>query len=420
MAFNFGAFIGGASENLVQMIKTKEAQLYKEEQDEKERLRQARVAAANQRRADDKAAREAAQKLKLAGFDSDRIAYALKEGSSYADGLAEYGMIAIQNGKDPNTLLKHTSNIDQFKKLTGHPGIDQELRLPEGFTVPKDSDISTLFEQDREVFTTLSQPASKPVTSLQAVRANVVNDMLKLDPTSTEYQQLSEKNEALLKEIKREQANSKDDEKGDPVTSADARQEYKLFLDTAAKPLGIETLNGDIVNVQAGNQGKAYIAQIRAGINMKNYYKRMGVDSSRATSMAQGYIDENMGLLQDRAKSIAYAARQINQADKQKLSNPDPDVQYDMGLVEKFKMPWNSETQNYKESYTLQEAASVAKSGALDYGDVIIVDNKAVVFTGLNIKYSNWGENVTLPWVYANDESEDEQNPNKYVYTGVN
>ena len=36
MAFNFGAFIGGASDNLVEMIKTKEAQLYKEEQDEKE------------------------------------------------------------------------------------------------------------------------------------------------------------------------------------------------------------------------------------------------------------------------------------------------------------------------------------------------------------------------------------------------
>ena len=67
MAFNFGAFLGGASDNLVNMIKTKEAQLYKEDQDEKENKRRARVAAANQRRADEKEANEAAQKLKLAG-----------------------------------------------------------------------------------------------------------------------------------------------------------------------------------------------------------------------------------------------------------------------------------------------------------------------------------------------------------------
>lgn len=105
MAFNFGAFIGGASENLVEMIKTKEAQLYKEEQDEKERLRQARVAAANQRRADDKAARETAQKLKLLNLSDDEISNVMKQGNTYANEVYNMGSTLIEKGYDARQLL---------------------------------------------------------------------------------------------------------------------------------------------------------------------------------------------------------------------------------------------------------------------------------------------------------------------------
>ena len=406
MAFNFGAFIGGASDNLVEMIKTKEAQLYKEEQDEKERVRKARVAAANQRRADEKAANEAAQRLKLAGFDKDRISYALKQGTTYADGLAEYGAIAIANNKDPNTLLKYSSNIDEFKTLSGHRGFDQEIKLPEGFTLPEGADVTKYFEEDRETFTTLSQPASKPVTSLQAVRANVVNEMLKLDPTSTEYQALSAKNDRLLEEIKREHDNSDNKENEDPFDNSAVRNDWKVYLKDAATPLGMETLEGDIINVQAGNQGKAYIATIRAGLDMKERLKRGGFESQNVTSYADTKIAGAVSDLKQRGMRIVYSASELSDATKAALADGEsPDR--DLGLLEKFKMPFNPETQTYKSSYTGQEALALANQGAFDYGDVIVVDNIPVVFTGLKMSYANLsegGSTPNVPFLYLTDD----------------
>ena len=65
MGFNFGAFVGGASDNLVNMIKTKEAELYEEQKDEKERLREARVEATRKRQADEEEAKGLMESLSL-------------------------------------------------------------------------------------------------------------------------------------------------------------------------------------------------------------------------------------------------------------------------------------------------------------------------------------------------------------------
>lgn len=402
MAFNFGAFIGGASENLVEMIKTKEAQMYKEDQDEKEIKRRARIAAVTQRRADEKEARQAAQKLKLAGFDPERISYALSQGSTYASGLAEYGGIAVTNGKDPNTLLKYSQNIDEFKTLSGHKASDQEMKLPEGFSLPEDADVSKYFEQDREVFTTLSQPASKPVTSLQAVRANVVNKMLSTDPNSPEYLELSKRNDTLLTEIKREHQKDGDEESKDPFTNSDVRLDWARFLQDAATPLGMETLEGSIVNVQAGNQGKAYIASIDAGLAMKARIKSAELTSPNVTSYADVKINTALSDLKNRGARIAYAASSINDATRESLAAGEPDR--DLGLLEKYKMPYNPETNEYKSSYTGSEALDLANRGAFDIGDVIVVDNMPVLFTG-NIKLSYGGLSqegslVNLPFLF--------------------
>ena len=402
MAFNFGAFIGGASENLVDMIKTKEAQMYKEDQDEKEIKRRARVAAATQRRADEKEAREAAQKLKLAGFDPDRISYALSQGSTYASGLAEYGGIAVTNGKDPNTLLKYSSDIDEFKTLSGHKAYDQEMTLPEGFSLPEDADASKYFEQDREVFTTLSQPASKPVTSLQAVRANVVNKMLSTDPNSPEYSELSKRNDTLLAEIKREHEKNDDSENIDPFTNSDVRLDWGRFLQDAATPLGMETLEGSIVNVQAGNQGKAYIASIDAGLAMKSRIKSAGLTSPNVTSYADVKINTALSDLKSRGARIAYAASNLNDATRESIATAGPER--DLGLLEKYKMPFNPETNEYKTTYTGSEALELADRGAFNIGDVIVIDNIPVLYTG-NIKLSygglsQEGQLVNLPFLY--------------------
>ena len=118
MAFNFGAFLGGASDNLVDMIKTKEAQLYKEEQDEKERTRKARVAAANQRRADEKEAKELAEGLSLF-YSKDQVQDIMSKGKtagkyaiSYAENMANKGYDASAGYAMPKTSIQSEFAFD--------------------------------------------------------------------------------------------------------------------------------------------------------------------------------------------------------------------------------------------------------------------------------------------------------------------
>ena len=118
MAFNFGAFLGGASDNLVDMIKTKEAQLYKEEQDEKERTRKARVAAANQRRADEKEAKELAEGLSLF-YSADQVQDIMSKGKtagkyaiSYAENMANKGYDASAGYAMPKTSIQSEFAFD--------------------------------------------------------------------------------------------------------------------------------------------------------------------------------------------------------------------------------------------------------------------------------------------------------------------
>ena len=118
MAFNFGAFLGGASDNLVDMIKTKEAQLYREEQDEKERTRKARVAAANQRRADEKEAKELAEGLSLF-YSADQVKDIMGKGKtagkyaiSYAENMANKGYDASAGYAMPKTSIQSEFAFD--------------------------------------------------------------------------------------------------------------------------------------------------------------------------------------------------------------------------------------------------------------------------------------------------------------------
>ena len=206
----------------------------------------------------------------------------------------------------------------------------------------------------------------------------------------------------LLAEIKREHQKDDDEENTDPFTNADVRLDWARFLQDAATPLGMETLEGSIVNVQAGNQGKAYIASIDAGLAMKARIKSAELTSPNVTSYADVKISTALSDLKNRGARIAYAASSINDATRESLAAAEPDR--DLGLLEKYKMPYNPETNEYRSSYTGTEALALADRGAFNVGDVIVIDNMPVLFTG-NIKLSygglsEEGSQVNLPFLY--------------------
>ncbi len=116
-----------------------------------------------------------------------------------------------------------------------------------------------------------------------------------------------------------------------------------------------------------------------------------------------------MESLKLRGKRIAYSASDLSTATKEVLSSGE-EIQRDLGLLEKFKMPFNPQTQEYKSTYSGNEALQLDKKGALDYGDVIIVDNIPVIFTGLKHIYSNLSTeevtNVNVPWIFLSDNEQ--------------
>lgn len=116
MGFNFGAFVGGASDNLVNMIKTKEAELYEEQKDEKERIREARVAATRQRQADEKAAKEMLGALTFQGYDVNDAADIVKLGKVAYDRAASVGERAFQEGVPVGSLYKRAGSVDATGK----------------------------------------------------------------------------------------------------------------------------------------------------------------------------------------------------------------------------------------------------------------------------------------------------------------
>ena len=67
-------------------------------------------------------------------------------------------------------------------------------------------------------------------------------------------------------------------------------------------------------------------------------------------------------------------------------------------------MPFNPETNEYKTTYSGSEALELADRGAFNIGDVIVIDNIPVLYTG-NIKLSygglsQEGQLVNLPFLY--------------------
>ena len=118
MGFNFGAFIGGASDNLVNMIKTEEERLYLEEQDEKERLRQARVEATRKRQADEEEAKGLIESLSLF-YTPDQVKDIMANGKApakYAINHGEYmagrGMSASASYSMPKTSVQSEFTFD--------------------------------------------------------------------------------------------------------------------------------------------------------------------------------------------------------------------------------------------------------------------------------------------------------------------
>jgi len=404
MGFNLMAALGGAGRAISQNIQEERLQMDKIELMDAEAATRERLAKAAEKREEDKANEKIASRLKGMGFDSSRIAYIMAQGSGFAESMIDHATQAYANGRDPNTILKYSENIDEFKTISGHKGIDQESKLPEGFVLdPEIPEISKYFDLDTSVTSTLYVEPSEKQT-LEEMRRDIQIKLIEgnwtaediADPSS-EWNQLTKKSLAYTKSIK-DLAEAKkgvvpedDSDDTDIYSKADARNELKLFVQQVAISQGFESIEGAIQNIEAGTQGKAGVARLSANISFKESIKESG-GSRNATAIQTSDYNDTIVQLQNTAISTAYAAQNLGEEGNE-------------GLATRYK-----KKNEKNETYTINEltAFSGGRPPNVNIGDVILLEGKIAIYTGFSHEYGGYPMpevaegKMILPYVFAN------------------
>ena len=171
MGFNLMAALGGAGRAMSESIEEGRLQMDKIELMDAEAATRERLAKAEEDRQTRKENKKLAERLKGMNYDDGRIAFIMAQGSGFAESMLEHAAQAYANGKDPNTILKHTDSIDEFKTVSGVK--PNESSLPEGFAIDPDiPNISKYFDMDTSVTSTLyAEPTEKQ--TLEEMRRDI-------------------------------------------------------------------------------------------------------------------------------------------------------------------------------------------------------------------------------------------------------
>ena len=203
MSFNFGAFLGGMSQQISTNIE--EAKKFNREKDfrmdmlAEEEATKMRLKKADEKRVQRENDKILAGKLKAANYDAGRSAYIMSHGSGYAEEMLTLASQAHANNLDPNTILKYADGIKEMRQMVGPPG----SRVP---MFPKDFDYTDAFIQDTDIMTSVRTPQSDAKDTLTKMRAQVIGKMSNLDPEADKdaYDALATKADFFLKEMVKE------------------------------------------------------------------------------------------------------------------------------------------------------------------------------------------------------------------------
>ena len=289
MGFNLMAALGGAGRAMSESIEEGRLQMDKIELMDAEAATRERLAKADEDRQTRKENKKLAERLKGMNFDDGRVAFIMAQGSGFAESMLDHASQAYANGKDPNTILKYTDSIDEFKTESGVK--PNESSLPEGFVIDAEiPDISKYFDMDTSVTSTLYTKPSEMKT-LKQLRAGVVQKLIEgnwtaedmdINNTDSEWNKLTMKKISYtdsIKELAEAQKGDTDtgeDDDKDIFSRADARNELKLYVDQVAPTYKLTSLEGSIQDIEAGTQGKAGVARLDANITFKNAIKKTG------------------------------------------------------------------------------------------------------------------------------------------------
>ena len=277
MAFNLGAFVGGASRQIVSDIEREEEYALKMKQiSETEAMRQ-RSARASERRKEKIITEETMGMLTALGYSPENAAAIVKQGNTAASWWIENGTEAVKKGMNPNTLGNFPSmsgSFDGEDKETFSETVEAAAVAKPAEVAGISADLSTTDDGDITVADgfTINATAMKnlygvpdEIESSFSARLAVLSQKLARNPNDSKADQWKSEQAKLLKDL----GAMKDAEReatGKVTPSFDlgaVTSHVNEIRRGALNRYGFEVgINGEITNMTEGSRQLADIAEL--------------------------------------------------------------------------------------------------------------------------------------------------------------
>jgi len=383
MAFNFGAFLGGMSRQIVKGIEDEEERQFKFDMLAEEEATRMRLSRASERRAERKAQKEQAGLLKAMGFSDAKAAWIMKGGAAAVNKYVDYATAAQTRGIDPDTML----DSSLFSSDQEDPR--NEAAMAASLGQPRKYDTTEPFSIDTDIMTSVLGEVKKPekpkeYSSLEAGHAGTFSllQAAKADGDTAEVTRL----EGVLKEWQAK-INEANPEVKDEVSWFNEDSRSRVIRDSLAlarqdQEFSVD-MDGNITSKLQGREGPAAIAKLNAAADIANI-----------ANVADGVVDERLMSQANQLKSSAF-----NALDRfgQRVASTAGEAK-DISSYGYFKTT-KSESGEMQTQPFLAEIQK-ANRGAYKAGDVVLVQQKVngvmttriKVYTGIpvaTVQYQN-------------------------------
>ena len=319
MAFNFGAFVGGFSEQLVKDLEAEEERKFEMEKiAETEAMRQ-RAAASSRRRSEQLATEQMMNALSMF-YSPDNAARIALGGQAVADQYLSWGATAAENGKDPNALVQFSGGsndvtdqqtLDDMAVLaaprapeaeitTSADALEPTQTIGVGAFTPNVTALGALFAEPEPTANSLGELFTQNLVK----RINLAIE----NPNSPELETLMAREEEILAASESWSA-----------TQRDSNGETRFFdntqLETITNSLlrqaytrnGFRTdLEGQILDSLEGNEHRQYLAEMQAAQALEEDYSTRYNDPILTARVSRMIREATDGFI-EYGNSIRYA-----------------------------------------------------------------------------------------------------------------
>ena len=319
MAFNFGAFVGGFSEQLVKDLEAEEERKFEMEKiAETEAMRQ-RAAASSRRRSEQLATEQMMNALSMF-YSPDNAARIALGGQAVADQYLSWGATAAENGKDPNALVQFSGGsndvtdqqtLDDMAVLaaprapeaeitTSADALEPTQTIGVGAFTPNVTALGALFAEPEPTANSLGELFTQNLVK----RINLAIE----NPNSPELETLMAREEEILAASESWSA-----------TQRDSNGETRFFdntqLETITNSLlrqaytrnGFRTdLEGQILDSLEGNEHRQYLAEMQAAQALEEDYSTRYNDPTLTNKVSRMIREATDGFI-EYGNSIRYA-----------------------------------------------------------------------------------------------------------------